>query len=44
MFCYFSWEECEILTPREGIELITPALEGEVLTSGLPGKFPGEVF
>ena len=37
MFCYFALEECVILAPRQGIELVTPALEGEVLTTGLQG-------
>ena len=27
-----------ILAPQPGIELTPPALEGEVLTTGLPGK------
>ena len=31
-------EACEILAPRPGIEPATPALEGEVLTTGLPGN------
>ena len=44
IFCYFACEECVILAPRQGIELVTSALEGEVLTTGLPEKFPGEVL
>ena len=31
-------EACGILTPQAGIELMPPALEGGVLTTGLPGK------
>ena len=41
-----SWvlghESCGILTPGQGIERIPPALEGEVLTTGQPGKTPGK--
>ena len=32
-------EACGILVPRPGIEPVSPALEGEFLTSGSPGKF-----
>ena len=41
-YVLFFWvcEACGILTPRPGIEPAPPALEGEVLTTGLPGKFP----
>ena len=35
----FGKEACGILAPRPGIELTPPALEGEVLTTGPPGKF-----
>ena len=38
MFGFFSSEACGILAPRPGIELAPPALEGEVLTTGPPGK------
>ena len=38
MFWFFGREECGILVPRSGIELTPPALEGEVLTTGPPGK------
>ena len=31
-----------ILAPRPGIELVAPALKGEVLTTGLPGRSPGK--
>ena len=46
-FCFFKTnslllgeggEACGILAPRPGIEPAPPALEGEVLTTGLPGK------
>ena len=41
MFCFvFGHETCGILAPRLGIEPALPALEGEVLTIGLPGKSP----
>ena len=38
MFWFFGCETCGILAPQPGIEHATPALEGEVLTTGLPGK------
>ena len=38
MFWFFGHEACGILAPRPGIEPAPPALEGEVLTTGLPGK------
>ena len=34
----FGPEACEILVPQLGIESISPALEGEVLTTDPPGK------
>ena len=37
MFWFFSHEVCWILAPQPGIQLILPALEGEVLITGLPG-------
>ena len=41
-FCFIIWffgrEACGIPTPRPGIEPAPPALEGEVLTTGPPGK------
>ena len=40
MFWFFGREACGILAPQPGIELAPPALEGEVLTTGLPGKSP----
>ena len=40
MFQIFGHEACEILAPQPGIKPTPPALEGEVLTTGLPGKFP----
>ena len=38
--CFFQPhpEACGILTPQSGIELMPPALEGGVLTTGPPGK------
>ena len=38
MFWFFGPGACGILAPRPGIELASPALEGEVLTTGQPGK------
>ena len=38
MFCFFGCEACGILAPGPGIEPAPPALEGEVLTTGPPGK------
>ena len=40
MFWFFGHEACGILAPWPGIEPTPPALEGEVLTTGLPGKSP----
>ena len=41
-FCFIFWffghKACGILAPRTGIEPAPTALEGEVLTTGLPGK------
>ena len=41
-FCSMSWslghEACGIPAPRPGIEPAPPTLEGEVPTTGLPGK------
>ena len=38
MFWLFGHEECGILAPRPGIKPALPAMEGEVLTAGPPGK------
>ena len=38
MFWFFGCEACGILAPQPGIEPTPPALEGEVLTTGPPGK------
>ena len=35
---FFGRKACGILAPRPGIEPTPPALEGEVLTTGPPGK------
>ena len=40
MFWCFGREARRILAPWSGIEPTPPALEGEVLTTGPPGKFP----
>ena len=34
----FGYEACGILTPQQGIKLAAHALEGEVITTGPPGK------
>ena len=38
MFWFFGRKVCGILAPRPGIEPAPPALDGEVLTTGPPGK------
>ena len=38
MFWVFGPEACGILAPQPGIEPTLPTLEGEVFTTGLPGK------
>ena len=38
MFWFFGREACVILAPRPGIESLPSAFEGEVLTTGPPGK------
>ena len=41
-FCFVFWifgpRACGVLAPRPGIEPVTPALKGRVLTTGPPGK------
>ena len=37
-FLFFGHEACENLASQPGMENAAPALEGEVLTTGLPGK------
>ena len=44
MFCFFSYEACGILVPWPRIKPAPPALEGKVLTVGLPGKSPSVGF
>ena len=38
MFWFFGHEACELFAPWSGIEPVPSALEGEVLTAGLPEK------
>ena len=38
VFWFFGHEACGILAPQPGIKPTPPALEGEVLTTGLPRK------
>ena len=44
MFWFFDREAYGILDPRPGIEPASPALEGEVLTPGPPGKSLGFLY
>ena len=44
MFWFFGREACGILAPRLGIKPAPPALEGEVLTTGPPGKSPAHLL
>ena len=37
-FQFFGHKACGILTPQPGTQAAAPALEGEVLTTGPPGK------
>ena len=39
-FFFFGQKACGILVPWPGIEPTTPAMEGEVLTTGPPEKSP----
>ena len=41
---FFGCEACGILARPPGIKPALPALEGEVLTTGSPGKFPSQLF
>ena len=38
MFCLFGHQAWGILDPQPGIEPVPPALEGNILTTGPPGK------
>ena len=38
MFLFLNPDACRIFTPQPGTESALLALEGEVLTTGLPGK------
>ena len=40
LFCFFGHEAFGVLALQAWIEPIPPALEDEVLTTGLPGKSP----
>ena len=44
MFCFFGPEARGILAPHPGIEPSPRAGEGEVLTTGWPGKSPIYLF
>ena len=41
MFYFFGHKACGILAPQPGIKPASSPLEGEVLTTGPPGKSPG---
>ena len=43
MFWVFGREACGILAPQPGIEPTPPALEGEVLTTGLFSLFKNKI-
>ena len=38
MFWFFNLEACGVLAPYPGMKSTLPALEGKVLTTGLPEK------
>ena len=44
LFFFFGHEAQGILDSHPGVEPALPALEGEVLTTGLPGKFQGVIL
>ena len=44
LFYFLVFLECGVLAPRLGIEPTPSALEGEVLTTGLPKKSLQETF
>ena len=44
LFLFFSQEACEILAPQPGIEPLTSALEGKVVTTGQPETSPHPTF
>ena len=44
MFWFLGHEACGVLAPWPGIEPKPPALEGEVLTMGLPMKSQNSGF
>ena len=43
MFLFSGCEACGIPAPQRGIEYVPSALEGNVLTTGPPGKSPTHV-
>ena len=47
-FCFMFWlfgcQACVISAPQSGIKLAPPVLEGEALTTTLPGKFQANTF
>ena len=44
MFWFFGHEACGMLAPQPGIKLAPPALEGEAVTTVLPGKSIVSIF
>ena len=43
-FFFFGCDACGISVPQPGIKPTPPALEGKVLTAGLPGKSLDSLF
>ena len=43
-FFFFCCDACGISVPQPGIKPTPPALEGKVLTAGLPGKSLDSLF
>ena len=43
-FWFFGHNACEILAPWPGIKPTPPTLEGDVLTTGPPGKYQFWIF
>ena len=44
MYWLFGWKTCEIVAPGPGIKQTQPALKGEVLAAGPPGKSLSKLF
>ena len=44
MFWFFDHKSGRVLTPWPGVESPTPALEGEAVATGPPGKSEGLLY